>query len=289
MMYFSPGVRREIIQNFHRSLVDGAWLVVSSVEVQSSAFRQFHTRSFPGATLYQKSEIPALRTSERGSKITAPVPLSPLPDTSKMPEVQPMNMHGLPWTKLPDGEAAKKEPLAPEAGSPRSKKSMSGDQAHAGSHEKSGTYHRTARAHANEGQLGEAIKWCEKAIAADKLNAANHYLMATLQLESGRDENAAQSLLRTLYLDPDFVLAHFALANLHLSQGRKREAAHYFGATLSLLRDVPPDALLPESEGLPAGQLIDIIHSLDYPAALNCGDSGSSHKRKDARGGKLNG
>jgi chemotaxis protein methyltransferase CheR len=151
------------------------------------------------------------------------------------------------------------------------------------SQQKSESHHRTARDHANLGQLGEAIKWCEKAIAADKLNGPNHYLMATLQLEAGQERNAIQSLLRTLYLDPDFVLAHFALANLHLSRGRKREAGRHFDNTLSLLHGLPADAPLPESEGLTAGQLIEIIHSLGYPSSLNHGSTNGSGDRRGRR------
>lgn len=290
MMYFSAEARRKITRNFHRSLVDGGWLVVSGVEIQSSLFHQFHTRSFPGGTLYQKSETSTVQASAPGHEIPTLVPPLPLSNTSMMPEMHPMHPHDLVGTALPNRKNAKKKWPAPEADSPRSKKKMPGARSHIDrdSHEKSEAHHCTARAHANQGQLGEAIKWCEKAIAADKLDSANHYLMATLQLESGQEENAAQSLLRTLYLDPDFVLAHFALASLHLSQGRKREAARYFDNTLSLLHELPSDTLLPESEGLIAGHLIEIIRSLDYRAALNRSNTGGTSDRGNARGRKPN-
>jgi chemotaxis protein methyltransferase CheR len=270
MMYFSTEAKRKIIQNFHRSLVDGGWLIVSAVEVQGSAFPQFHTRSFPEATLYQKSETPTAQVREPAYKIPASTK-SPLSSASAELEMHQPHLPDSMGTILPNGENAKKKLPAPNADSPRRKEKMAGPQANLGrdSHETSGAHHRTARAHANQGQLGEAIKWCEKAIAADKLDGASHYLMATLQLESGQEENASRSLLRTLYLDPKFVLAHFALASLQLSQGRKREAARHFDNTLSLLHELPFDALLPESEGLTAGRLIEIIHSLGYPAALN--------------------
>lgn len=281
MMYFSAEARRKIVRNFHRSLVDGGWLIVSAVEVQGSAFPQFYARSFPGVILYQKSEIPVPRIDMPACGIPAPAPPSPPPDTYGLPEVHPVHPHG---------ETARKESVAPEADSPQWKKKMPGTQAHMDrtSQEKSESYHHTARAHANLGQLGEAIKWCEKAITADKLNGASHYLMATLQLESGQDENAVQSLLRTLYLDPDFVLAYFALASLDLSQGRKREAGRHFTNTLSLLRKLPPGTPLPESDGLTAGQLIEIIRSLGYPATPHGSSTGDSHDNRGHRRKKLN-
>ncbi|HVW63436.1 MAG TPA: CheR family methyltransferase [Nitrosospira sp.] len=276
MMYFSAEARRKIVRNFHRSLVDGGWLIVSAVEVQNSAFPQFHTRSFPLATLYQKGEISASLTGMPACEISAPTPLFPPPNTYGMPEAHPVRLHK---------ETAKKEPAVREASSPGSKDRMPDAQVHTDrdSQQKSESHHRTAREHANLGQLGEAIKWCEKAIAADKLNGPNHYLMATLQLEAGQERNAIQSLLRILYLDPDFVLAHFALANLHLSRGRKREAGRHFDNTLSLLHRLPPDAPLPESEGLTAGQLIEIIHSLGYPSSPNHGSTNGSIDRRGRR------
>ena len=120
---------------------------------------------------------------------------------------------------------------------------------------------RKARACADEGRLAEAVEWCEKAIAADKLNPAHFYLLATIQNEMGSGGEAATSLERVLYLDPGFVLAHFALGNLRLSQGRRREARRHFDNALALLRAAAQDEIVPESEGLTAGRLSEIILS----------------------------
>lgn len=119
-----------------------------------------------------------------------------------------------------------------------------------------------ARTCANQGKLAEAIEWCEKAIAADKLDPASHYLLATIRQEQGHGGAAAQSLKRALYLDPEFVLAHFALGNLCLSQGRHRDAERHFGNALALLRVRPHAEILPESDGLTAGRLIEIVMSV---------------------------
>ena len=119
-----------------------------------------------------------------------------------------------------------------------------------------------ARHCANQGRLSEALEWCEKAIAADKLNPVHHYLNATIMQEQGLHDNAIQSLIRALYLEPRFVLAHFALGKLHQSQGCYREAQRYFGNVLLLLRKHPPDETLPEADGLTAGRLVEIVTSL---------------------------
>jgi chemotaxis protein methyltransferase CheR len=121
---------------------------------------------------------------------------------------------------------------------------------------------RKARDCANQGRLDEAAEWCCKAIAADKLNSAHHYLLSAIQQEQGQGDAAAQSLARALYLDPDFVLAHYALGNLRQSQGQRREAQRHFDNALALLRSQPADEILPESDGLTAGRLAEIIVSM---------------------------
>ena len=116
-----------------------------------------------------------------------------------------------------------------------------------------------ARRHANEGRLADAIEWCEKAIAVDKMNPAHRYLLATVQQEQGQSEGAVQSLMRALYLDPNFVLAHFGLANVELARGRRREARRHFANALTALEAHASDEVLPESDGLTAGRLAEII------------------------------
>jgi chemotaxis protein methyltransferase CheR len=119
----------------------------------------------------------------------------------------------------------------------------------------------TARSYANLGKLTEAASWCEKAIAVNKLDPKARYLLATISEELGQSTTAIQLLRQTLYLDPDFVLAHFALGNLCMSHDRTGEAERHFDNALALLSLRPSDELLPESNGLTAGSLTDIITS----------------------------
>ena len=116
-----------------------------------------------------------------------------------------------------------------------------------------------ARALANRGKLAEALVWCDRWIAADKLDAAGHYLRAVVLLEQGDPEQARRALQRAIYLQPDFVLAHFALGNLARSGGRNGEAGKYFANALDLLARLQPDTLPPESDGLTAARLTETI------------------------------
>jgi chemotaxis protein methyltransferase CheR len=118
-----------------------------------------------------------------------------------------------------------------------------------------------ARACANQGRLTEARQWCEKALAADKLNAGIHYLHATILQEHGAFDEAIGALKRALYLDQHFVLAHFAMGSLALRQGKLQESGKHFGNALALLSAYRRDDILAESEGITAGRLRDIIAS----------------------------
>jgi chemotaxis protein methyltransferase CheR len=116
------------------------------------------------------------------------------------------------------------------------------------------------RALANQGKLTEALTWCDRWIAADRLDAVGHYVHAIVLLEHGDTEEARGSLQRAIYLRPDFVLAHFALGNL--ARRHLGEANRHFRNALHLLARHQPDAVLPESDGLTAGRLTETIIAL---------------------------
>ncbi len=264
LMYFSPERVKKIGENFHRALVNGGWFIVSPVEISNGLFPQFKPTAFPGAVLYHKTESPAVQLNIAGYAAMMP---DGSPDTFCMPPTAQAQASGLgdrisfplknnPAETLPEVTDASAQP---EKGQ------------HAGSstdhHEKLEALCQAARSHANLGELTKAVEWCEKAIAADKLDPAAHYLLATIRQELGQNEIAMQSLIRTLYLDPDFVLAHFALGNMCLSQARLLEATRHFDNALALLHAHPYNELLPESGGLTAGRLKEIITSVRSSAS----------------------
>lgn len=116
-----------------------------------------------------------------------------------------------------------------------------------------------ARAFADQGRLAEALAASEKAIAADKLSPAYHYLHAMILQEQGANEESRASLQRALYLDPRFVVAHFAMGHLTRAQGEEREAQKHFANASRLLRDCGPDDPVPEADGIAAGRLAAIL------------------------------
>jgi len=130
-------------------------------------------------------------------------------------------------------------------------------------------YSLLVRAYADQGLIKEALEWCEKAIAADTLNPGLYYLKATILQEQGAIEEAIGSLKRALYLDQDFVLAHFALGNLALQQGKFKASGKHFNNALSLLKIYGQEEVLPESEGITAGRLREIITGIGYQGSTD--------------------
>ena len=116
-----------------------------------------------------------------------------------------------------------------------------------------------SKTYANQGNLNDAIVWCEKAISIEKLNPVFHHLRAVILQEQGHMEDAIASLKRALYLDSNFVLAHFMLGNLSRQAGKTRESKKYFENALALLNGSGQDAVITESGGLTAGRLKEMI------------------------------
>ena len=125
-----------------------------------------------------------------------------------------------------------------------------------------GAMNSLAKDLANQGRYDEAFEWVERAIAADKLDAGSRYLQATILQEQSLIEEAMRSLNRAIYLEPNFVIAHFSLGNLLLKQGRSRDGKKSLATALSLLTTCAADAPLPESDGMTAARLTEIITSI---------------------------
>lgn len=237
LMYFSARQAKRIADNFYRALVDGGWLIVSAVEASNALFTSFTAVEFPGAVLYRKMAGTGTQQLQEDYPVSVCFKeADATPPALPLVAIEPVTL-----SIVHDSSTL---PVLIE---------QTGTVIHP---------HEHARSYANQGRLGEALEWCEKAIAADKMNPLHHYLSATILQEMEQHDIAIQSLIRALYLDPDFMLAHFALGNIHQSQGRYREARRYFTNVLLLIHNHQPDEILTEADGLTAGRLAEIVTSL---------------------------
>jgi chemotaxis protein methyltransferase CheR len=142
-----------------------------------------------------------------------------------------------------------------------------------------------ARAYANQGKLTAALVLCDQAIAADKMAARAHYLRATILQEQGSLPEALLAFKQTVYAEPEFMLGHFALGSLALKQRRLKESEKHFANALSLLARYEPEDIVPESEGLSAGRLREMIAPPGPGTAAT--QTGRSHIRVPQQVAKL--
>lgn len=250
LMYFTPSQTGKVIDRLRHALVDGGWLVVSPSEASQVLFSRFATHNFPGVILFQKSDAPGRPSPP--AWLPPPPPVAtvipvPLPPPRLVPESRPpaRAVAASLYEQGRYGEAVDVL-LAGATGQPPG-------------HE---TFSLLARALANQGRLDAALVWCDRWVAADKMDAAGHYLRAAVLLELGRLDDARRALQSTLYLDPAFALAHFTLGNLARSSGQHDRAGKHFRNALTLLGRLQPGDVLPESDGLTAGRLMETITTM---------------------------
>jgi chemotaxis protein methyltransferase CheR len=249
LIYMGHETARRIVHSFHDCLVDGGVLVVSPTETSAIRCSGLVAATPHGAPVYRRTA--PLHESQR---MQAPSSIAPLPPSPQLPR------HANETSVAP---AAPEDPIRTawalyEKRLYREAEEILGDvllerpdNAEANA--------LLARVCANEGKLGDAAKWCGKALAADKLNPAYYYLQATVLQEQDEIERAVACLKQALYLNRDFVLAHFALGNLARLQGKLSESRKHFAIALALLTDIDDNEIVPESDGLTAGRLVQII------------------------------
>ena len=263
LMYFAPDHVKRAAERFYRSLVDGGCLIVSPVETSQIHYALFATVRIQDSTFYKKDT----------SKIKPESVSAKYVETEIAPYV-------LPPKKVKQRKAEKpshKEPFdAPEkptqsAPTPLEEASILYQKGFYREAEErlsalvsNGSSSQEMRVLftkilANQGKLEDAFHWCEKAVSAEKFNPRLHYLLAIILEEQKKGEEAKVSLKKALYLDPDFAMAHFALANISLRGGKIAEAQKHFGNTAEILSKYKPDEILPESEGITAGRLSEMI------------------------------
>lgn len=271
LMYFAPEQSKKIIQNLFISLVESGWLIVSPSETSHILFSQLVTVNFPGAILYRKDLSSELRVSnlnlQAPSSDSAPATARSEPDISSfeppvsdfesqdtISDSKPETLNSEPATLYLEALALYDQGrYADAAENVVSFLSENRDDAKAMA--------LLSRIYANQGKIAEALNWCERAIAGDKINAAFHYLRATILQEQGAIDEAIKSLKRALYLDQNYVLAHVALGNVTKQHGKPIESKKHFENALSLLSAYPQEETLPDSEGMTAGRLMEIISS----------------------------
>ena len=73
---------------------------------------------------------------------------------------------------------------------------------------------------------------------------------------------AEDALRKALYLEPTHILSHFLMGSILARLGKESKARKHFKNVYELLSAYKDDAVIPESEGMTAGRMKEIVHSM---------------------------
>ncbi|QXM06195.1 CheR family methyltransferase [Crassaminicella indica] len=238
LMYFSKYHVNEIINRFYNMIVNGGWLIVAPTESLLLNRSLFIPININGVFLYKKN----IKRSNFEKHLCKHI-------THKTLFIQNE-------VKISPKKEEEYKNLIVLEDINNKKVLLQEEKADAGECEK------LSRLFANEGNLEEAIRWCKKAIAIDKINPLYYYLLASIQQEQGNVDEAIISLKKAIYIDSDFIMAYFDLGNLYLKRGKYKKAFKNFDNVCILLNHLNQDDIIPNSEEITVGALKEIIQSL---------------------------
>jgi chemotaxis protein methyltransferase CheR len=265
LMYFSKPQMKKVIERFYKTLVNNGWLIVGSVETSQELFPDFLTVNFKDAVFYQKEKKQEQETLDSYLLEKIPDLKANLPpdnfniektkeNITEKVEINSEKLEGaLTFFTKNQYEQAEKILLEIFAGL---------KNVNTNDHLIVRGISLLIKIYANSRRIEEALLWCETGISTNRLEPVFHYLQASVLLEQGKLSEAKKSLNKILYLDQDFILAHFVLGNLYRQQEKHQEAGKHFQRALLLLEKLNNDEIVPESDEMTAGQLIEIIRMI---------------------------
>ncbi|MBD8880878.1 chemotaxis protein CheR [Rhodanobacter sp. 7MK24] len=244
LMYFTPAQASKVVEALHGALREDGWLAVAPCEASQTLFAGFRAVHCDGAIFYQKGQVQYRRgVAPKDEGATEVTPAKTLP--ARVYATHEVSS-GFPKPATPPS-APKRRPPPPKA-----KETVLSAEATAA----------WARTLADQRRMDEALVWCDRWIAAEKLDPAAHYLRGMILAETGNVPEAGAAFERSLYLAPDGVMAGLALANLERTRGREKHAARHYRNVLALLERLPPDAYPEHAEGISVRQLTALVRDL---------------------------
>jgi len=232
LIYFGPDKIRNVVDGFYRCLNEGGFFFVGASEASLQVYSKFTAMSVSDVTFYQKPSSADSRSS--APKIGKDIAKTANQYDEAFYQYQLQNYEKAERLALITFESCREERVAA----------------------------LLSRIYANLGRTSEAIQWCEKTIAMNKLNPAHCYLYANVLQEAGRDDDAIEALKKTLRLDESFILAHFNLGHLMHVKGQFEKSMQCLDEAMLLLKVLPAESIVPHSEGLTAAKLQQMIQNM---------------------------
>ena len=287
LMYFMPQSAKEIGEKFYNTLHEDGWLIVGASEASHILFPDYISVTFPGAILYRKDSNFGVDDSD----ITTFIPhrinktfqeIKGDTDFVEQDEILSNNdkqnilnslLRNRPLEENIIGKEKKYEEtreVIPEV-TPyeeavelynQGKYSSSIDLLQQVPEEKRKAEELMliSKSFANLGDIEKALQWCEYSLQMEQLDPTYYYFHGIILQEKGKFAEAKESLKRAIYLDPDFVVSHYMLGNINRHEGKIKESNKYYENVLSLLEFYKDEDILPESDGITAGRLKELVN-----------------------------
>lgn len=276
LIYLAPEQGRQVVTRLCQCLAESGWLFVGAAETSIAACPELSPINMPGCIAYRKTArgiqtqvAPPPPTTWNPRSILLPdAPGRPPPPAPPLISQVPRMETAAP--KLPAQSVDEPEEIEAALRTATSLAARGRHREVVDLLTEAATRGETtpealtllARACANGGDLDAALEWCDQAIAAAKASPSCYYLRATILQEKGEPAAASASLRNAVYLDPDFIMAHVALAHLARQRGDSREAARHWNSASVLLARYPSEEAPPESDGMTAGHLAEVVRRM---------------------------
>lgn len=258
LMYFSGEQVSKVTKMFYDSTNENGWFVISPVETSLPFFKSYIPVGLQGITFYRKS-IPPITQTEQVPQKSIPV---------QKPAVHHKPLHGVKkyLPKYPEQKPAKvavTDPAGDAAalfikGNYTSAIELILKIMDAGPANQE-LLPMLIRSYANTGKLEQARMWSEKQITLNKMDASSHYLHAVIMQEMDLPHEAEKALMKALYLDPDHILSHLLMGNISTRLGKHSKARKHYMNVGELLTAFKDEEILPESEGMTAGRIKELV------------------------------
>lgn len=272
LMYFTPDMISSVIRKLHSSLNEGGYLIVGQTELSGTVFRDFETVRCENAVVYRRNAqvlnretVPEKPSNAVKNRFTGNIAVSDAVRILHAQSVKPQaveievikeNAYGREEIKKLYDEGSYAAAL--EALKKLKESSRNGGELTA----------MMAGIYANMGMLAEAEYYCRQALSIDDLNPVYYFLLASIYKETGSYDDTVTMLRKAVYLDSEFIMAYYNLGIAALRAGSYSDAVRNFTTALSLLEKINADETVPESGGIPAGRLTEIINSIK-PGVIN--------------------
>jgi len=249
LIYFSNEQARNTLDKLALILRPGGWCLLAAAEGALAPEKYFERKRFPSAVIFKKKFLPGDKSIDEAPKANySPKLNSNISTPPQSPPTSQQNHDTLEqaYELAKSGQyTAAFELVMPiiDGGGGRDAQTM----------------RLVSEYHLRQGNLQEAIVFIDDAIQLEPLHHSMYYWKAMLFYEANDLVASIDLLKQALFLEPKFILAEFMLENFLKRLGRESEAVVHLANLKLLLNAMSEDTILPESDGMSAGQLKKLI------------------------------